>query len=148
MSEDIKVTDRLKERPNQFQNLDWDYDTNGDVVTIENEALLAQAVLKILLTKYGEDGANQLYGSTINTLVGMKNIPEILVPMSERSVREALVRLQKSQFLQLQYQDLTLEEILKLITQVSITATDVESYEISVTVKTAAGTETTTSLTV
>lgn len=140
MSFDLHVQNRLEQTPNTFEYLDIDYDSEGDMVKSENTALLVQSVKKILLTAIGEDKSFLTYGSSIPAIIGSRQ-NTITVPALRKSVTDALRRLQRIQFQQIQVQDLALEEILNSITDILIDEPEPEQIRIQVTVKNAVGEE-------
>lgn len=98
----------LRCRASLIEN-DWRHDTQGELITIENENLLYQACLKILLTDRNSNPFHPWYGTEIRTRLGQKSIGAAAAKISE-DVRRALENLQSVQTKQAQAQQVSYKE--------------------------------------
>lgn len=135
----------------KIQNGDLVFTKEGTLDLVSNNEKLRQDIIKILLTKLGENKYHPTYGSEIGALkIGMVADQELLELDLQSSVRDAvnkLISLQKSQS---RKQFLTPgERILSLVdSSVQRDTEDPRLYNIFLTVQTGALTAITESLTI
>lgn len=135
----------------KIQNGDLVLNPDGTLETVTNNDKLRQDIIKILLTKLGENKYHPAYGSEIGALsIGMVADQELLEVDLQASVRDAVNKLIALQKGQSRKQFLTPgERILALLdTSVQRDTLDPRLYNIFLTVQTGALTAVTESLTI
>jgi len=117
---------------------DFRYDKAGQMLMVENEALLYQAALKILLTDRGSNPFFPWYGSQIRSRIGSKALGGVASLLNE-DVRRALARFQTLQESQANYQPVTLKERLYSVLGVRVAPheQDPSTFLVDVTVQNA-----------
>ena len=117
---------------------DYRYDQAGQMLLIQDEALLYQAALKILLTDRGSNPFFPWYGSQIRSRIGSKALGGVASLLNE-DVRRALARYQTLQESQSKYQTVTFKERLYAVLNVHVVphAQDPTTFLLDVTVQNA-----------
>ena len=120
---------------------DYRFDTDGQMVLIENENLLYQAALKILLTDRGSNTFHPWYGTYLRSRIGSKALAGVASLINE-DVRRALRRIQTMQEQKAKYQAVSFKERLYSILSVNVLPhkQDPTTYMIDVVVQNAAST--------
>lgn len=106
---------------------DYRFDTQGDVVLIDNENLLYQAALKVVLTDAGSNPYHTWYGTTIRSQIGQKAVSGVAAFINE-DVRRALENLQVIQEQQAKYQVVTFKERLYRVLSVETATSEENPY--------------------
>jgi hypothetical protein len=103
---------------------DYRFDAQGAVLTVSDDNLLYQAVLKIVLTEARSNIYFPWYGSNVSASIGSKATAGVAATIRE-SVQQALRNLQSLQTNQAQYQTVTPKERLYSVDNLTVTpATD------------------------
>ena len=98
---------------------DFAYDVNGLAITVANEDLLIQGVLKSILTDLGSNPYHPWYGSKIRSRIGLKAIGSAASLVKE-DIALALANFQDLQTKQARYQTITPEERLSSIVSLTV----------------------------
>jgi len=98
---------------------DFQIDSQGSYLIIENENLLYQASMKIILTDKGSNPFHTWYGTSISSRIGSKAVGNIAGALAE-DVRQALTNLQNIQTQKSKWQPVTFKERLYQILQVQV----------------------------
>ena len=103
---------------------DYRFDSQGEVLTVTDNNLLYQAVLKIVLTEARSNIYFPWYGSNVSASIGSKSTAGVASTIRD-SVQQALRNLQSLQTSQSQYQVVTPKERLYSVDNLTVTpATD------------------------
>lgn len=98
---------------------DWQYDSFGDVIFVQNEDLLVQAALKIIITGRGTNPYHPWYGSTVKSRIGTKILGAVADSISQ-DIRRSLEAMQRAQRAQARAQQVSFKERLYTIEAVQV----------------------------
>lgn len=117
----------------KIENGDWKIDRTGDLQKVENTEKLIQDCLKILVTTVGSNPFHPTYGSLLGkNLIGNVFDTEFVSSTARNAIKNSLESLQKYQRSQGLYQQVTPEEQLASIRQVTVERNSVDPRYFSV----------------
>ena len=113
---------------------DYIVDNVGNYVKVEFEEKLIQDLKKIVITVKGSDKNATWYGTIFNTIVGLKQIPNYLKTRISSEIISALSNLKNAQIQQEQYQEVSDEEFLDYIKNITVNVSEIDSSYYTATV--------------
>jgi phage baseplate assembly protein W len=139
MTADYFVDDRVCPRcfGSTIEN-DITLDELGEIETVKDNDLLAQIVIKAVLTEVGSNIYHPWYGSTIQSLIG-KTFEDQSLQRIRQQVQDTLLRVQSQQTVQSKYQPVSLKERFGQLNYVKMTKKDYRTLSLEISHTSASG---------
>ena len=123
----------------QLLNGDINFGVDGNPITVEDDAKLAQDISKIMLTPVGSDPGNTQYGTKLRGVLGRPMDFSTIQGVVAKTVSQALTLLQSLQTVQATIQTLTYPEMIGVVNAIAVVQTADSAIEVQVAVTSVAG---------